>query len=67
MHKDLKKVVNALIAAGFEIRTTSRGRISVYLDGQYITMLAAKPADRHGWKNGLAPLRDHGFHWPQKR
>jgi len=36
MDKDLKKVVKALKAQGFEVETTSKGHVAVYRDGELI-------------------------------
>jgi biotin operon repressor len=63
MDKDLRKIVKALEAQGFEVETTSKGHIVVTRDG----VLIATASDWRSIRNGLAPLRRAGFRWPPRR
>ena len=65
MDKDLKKLLKALEAQGFEVRKSGKGYPMVYLRGEFVAKLAQTPGDWRSWKNGLAALRRHGFKWPQ--
>lgn len=64
MHKDLKKIVEALIAQGFDVDETRRGHVRVYLDGIWVTTFAGTPSDYRSWRNSLAAAKRAGFHWP---
>ncbi|GAA4123173.1 hypothetical protein GCM10022215_29560 [Nocardioides fonticola] len=64
MDKDLKKVIQALEAQGFEIRLTRRGRLAVFNGEEYVTTFSGKPGDWRAFKNALAALRRAGFRWP---
>lgn len=68
MDKDLRKIVKALEAQGFEVKTTKRGNIAVYAaDGTFVTTFAGKAGDRRSTRNGLATMKRAGFQWPPKR
>lgn len=64
MDKDLKKIVKALEAQGFEVERTKKGRIAVYRDGRFVAMFAGSAGDWRAIKNGLASLKRAGFKWP---
>lgn len=67
MDKDLKKILKAAQAAGFETRTTKKGHIIVSKDGQRITTFAGTSSDRRSIRNGIAALRRAGLEWPPRR
>lgn len=68
MDKDLKRILKAAQAQGFEIRTTTNGHPMVYdQDGQFVTQTATTPGDWRGQRNLIAALRRRGFQWPPKR
>ena len=67
MDKDLRKIVKALEAQGFEVETTSKGHLLVTRDGQMIAVLAGTASDWRSIRNGLAPLKRAGFRWPPRR
>jgi hypothetical protein len=67
MNKDLKKILKAAQAAGFETRTTNKGHIVVTKDGRRVTTFAGTASDYRSIRNGLAALRHAGFEWPPRR
>lgn len=67
MDKDLKKIVKALGAQGFEVTTTRKGHLAVYRDGDLIATFSGSASDWRSIRNGLAPLKRAGFRWPPKR
>lgn len=67
MHKELKKIVKALEAQGFEVEPTRGGHQVVRKDGIRITTFAGTPGDGRSWKNGLAHCKRAGFIWPPNR
>ena len=67
MDKDLKKLIKAAQAAGYDVRVTKRGHITIGRDGRRITTLPGTPSDRRSMANALAPLRRDGFQWPPRR
>lgn len=66
MHKDLRKIVKALEAQGFEVAVTSAGHLMVSRDGTVIAVLAGNASDWRSLRNGLAPLKRAGFRWPPR-
>lgn len=64
MNKDLKKIVKALEAQGFEVETTKRGHLMVYRDGRLVVTFAGTASDWRSMKNGIAKARRAGFRWP---
>lgn len=64
MNKDLKKLLKALVAAGFEVKATKKGHLAVYRDGQWITTLSGTPSDHRSMLNAMAALRRAGFQKP---
>lgn len=64
MDKDLKKIVKALEAQGFEVERTKKGHLMVYRDGRFVVAFAGTPSDWRGLKNGIAAARRAGFRWP---
>lgn len=67
MHKDLRKIMKALIDQDFEVTFTSRGHMVVTKDGEFVTVFAGTPSDGRSWKNGLAHCKRRGFQWPPPR
>jgi hypothetical protein len=67
MDKDLRKIVKALEAQGFEVSVTSRGHVMVSRDGALIATFSGSASDWRSIRNGLAPLRRAGFRWPPRR
>ena len=67
MNKDLRKVVKALEAQGFEVTVTSKGHLMVTRDGAVIAVLAGTASDWRSLRNGLAPLKRAGFRWPPRQ
>lgn len=67
MDKDMRKIVKALEAQGFEVQTTKKGHIAVYRDGEFVAMFAGTTSDWRAIRNGLASLRRAGFRWPPRR
>ena len=67
MDKDLRKIVKALEAQGFEVQTTKRGNLAVYRDGALIATFSGSSSDWRAIRNALAPLKRAGFQWPPRR
>ena len=67
MDKDLKKIVKALRAAGYDVSPTRRGHIRVSRDGRAVTTFSGTASDRRAHRNALAALRRDGFQWPPGR
>lgn len=67
MDKDLRKLVKALEAQGFEVSVTSKGHAQVSKDGRIVVVFAGTASDWRSMKNGIARARRHGFTWPPKR
>ena len=67
MHKDLKKIVEALEDQSFEVTPTARGHQVVRKDGARITTFSGTPGDGRSWKNSLAACKRAGFIWPPPR
>ena len=67
MDKDLRKVLKALEAEGFEVTVTKRGHYQVAREGRVITTFSGTPSDQRSFRNALAPLKRAGFRWPPRR
>lgn len=67
MDKDLRKIVKALEAQGFEVETTSKGHLVVTRDGVLIATFSGTASDWRSIRNSLAPLKRAGFRWPPQR
>lgn len=67
MDKDLRKILRALDAQGFEVTRTSRGRYAVKHDGQVVTVFPGNSGDWRARRNALAALKRAGFRWPDSR
>ena len=67
MDKDLRKVVKALEAQGFDVRTTRSGHLVVTRDGALVATFSGTASDWRSIRNGLAPLKRAGFRWPPTR
>lgn len=65
MDKELKKLLKAIEAHGFQTVTSSKGHIKVYdTNGHMIAVLAGTPSDHRSRLNELRPLKRLGFRWP---
>ena len=67
MDKELRKVIGALEAQGFEVTITRRGHVVVRKDGRLVATLAGTASDHRSLRNGMAYLRRAGFRWPPDR
>jgi len=67
MDKDLRKIIEALEAQGFEIEVTTKQHVMVYMKGALVVTFAGTASDWRAMKNGIAKARRHGFQWPPKR
>ncbi|HEY8589581.1 MAG TPA: hypothetical protein VIL55_08515 [Naasia sp.] len=67
MDKDLRKIVEALEAQGFEVEVTSRGHVMVFRDGAAVVTFSGTASDWRSLKNGIAKARRAGFQWPPRR
>lgn len=59
--KEVKKLVKALEAQGFEVKIGKTNHPKVYRDGKLITTLPSTPSDWRSLKNALALLKRAGF------
>jgi len=61
MNKELRKLLDAIEAAGFTAKRTSDGHYVVRSgEGGYVTTLAGTPSDWRSNRNALAALRRAG-------
>jgi len=67
MNKDLKKILKAAQAAGFETRTTNKGHIVVTKDGRRITTFAGTASDYRSIRNGPPARPPDGGGGPPRR
>lgn len=67
MDKDLRKIVKALEAQGFEVETTSKGHLVVSRDGALVATFSGTASDWRSIRNTLARLKRAGFRWPPRR
>lgn len=67
MDKDLRKIIKALEAQGFDVEVSSRGHIIVSRDGSLIATFSGTASDWRSIRNSLAPLKRAGFRWPPQR
>ena len=68
MDKDLRKLIEAIRAAGYQVIINRKGHPEVYTtDGEKITTFSGTPSDHRSTLNSLAPLRRRGFRWPPRR
>ena len=64
MDKDLRKVVKALEAQGFESRVSRKGHIIVTRKGRVVAVFSGTASDWRAMRNGIAAARRAGFVWP---
>ena len=64
MDKDLRKIVKALRAQGFEVEITTKQHVIVSRDGRVIVVFSGTPSDWRSIRNSLARLKRAGFRWP---
>lgn len=68
MDKDIRKLLQAIEAAGFIVVTTRKGHhVILTEDGEHITVIAGTPSDHRSILNSIAPLKRRGFRWPPRR
>lgn len=67
MDKDIKKLIEALEAQGFEAQRTAKGHVAIYRDGALVATFSGTPSDWRAMKNGIAKARRFGFKWPPNR
>jgi hypothetical protein len=67
MDKDLRKIVKALRAQGFEVEVTAKQHVIVSRDGALIATFSGTASDWRSLRNSLAPLKRAGFRWPPSR
>lgn len=68
MGDDVRKLLKAIEAQGFEVTRTKKGHWLITTgDGQFVAMLAGTASDWRSWRNAIAALRRSGFQWPPKR
>jgi hypothetical protein len=67
MDKDLKKIVEALIAQGFTVTVSRRAHYIVRKNGMFVTTFTGTGKDYRGMRNAIADARRFGFQWPPKR
>lgn len=64
MNKELKKLIKAIEAAGFQTITAKSGHIKVYdEEGTLLTVFSGTPSDWRSIQNSLRPLKRLGFRW----
>lgn len=67
MDKDLRKILEAIKAAGYQVVRNRRGHWEVYTqDGVKVTTFAGTASDWRSHRNALAPLKRRGFRWPPR-
>lgn len=66
MDKELRKLVKALEAQGFEVVPTARQHLMVLLDGKVIATISGTASDWRSIRNALARLKRAGFQWPPR-
>ena len=67
MDKDLRKLIKALEADGYQIVIAKSGHIKVYDEaGRMVAVLSGTPSDWRSRRNELRELKRRGFRWPPK-
>ena len=61
MDKDTKRILEAAVDQGFEVRYPKNGHPTVYRDGRKVTSFAGTASDKRSFANSLAPLKRAGF------
>lgn len=64
MKKELKQMVKALEAQGFQVEITRRQHVMVYREGRLITTFSGTASDWRAMRNALSHARRAGFRWP---
>jgi hypothetical protein len=57
----VRKLIDAITAAGGEVRPTNNCHYQVYVEGQLVATLAGTPSEYRGLKNDIARLRRAGL------
>lgn len=63
MNKELKKLIKAIEAAGFQTVTSSKGHKVYDEDGNLLAVFSGTPSDWRSIQNSLRPLKRLGFRW----
>lgn len=67
MDKDLRKLLKAVVAAGYVVVISKKGHPVVYTkDGVKVTTFSGTASDWRAHLNALAPLKRRGFRWPSR-
>lgn len=66
MDKELRKLVKALEAQGFEVVPTARQHLMVFADGKAVATISGTASDWRSIRNALARLKRAGFQWPPR-
>lgn len=64
MANTLKRFTKDLEAHGFQTKVTSKGHLSVYLDGKFVTAFGKGPGDWRSDRNAHAALKRAGYTGP---
>ena len=69
MDRDVRRILDALEAAGYVVLRTRSGHFEIRTpDGsERVTTFPGTPSDRRSVLNALAPLKRRGFRWPPTR
>lgn len=67
MDKDMRKLIKAAEAQGFDVELSKKGHPLFYKSGRLIATGSGSASDRRSLQNVIAPLRRAGFEWPPKR
>lgn len=63
MNKDLKSLLKALEAQGFDVARTRKGHWMVRCDGRLVSTISGSASDPRSLRNAIAEARRHGFQW----
>lgn len=66
MDKELKKVVKALEAQGFDVTVTRKQHIAVSRDGRIVAIFSGTASDWRSMRNSIAAAKRAGFQWPPR-
>lgn len=68
MGSDLRKILEAIEAAGYVVVISKKGHPQVYTrEGEWVTTFSGTASDWRSNLNALRPLKRRGFRWPPKR
>jgi hypothetical protein len=67
MDKEIRKLIEAIVDAGFTVTVTRKGRYRVTTaDGEFVTVITPTGGEGRGLANALAALKRRGFRWPKR-